>query len=81
MRKPAFYILYENKGTDQLSCAVTHTADLRLCFRYIDSTNPLFSKPLAIFWGCTTQFVSDLVENSKNRCRDAAHIILQNLLV
>ena len=41
MRKPAFCIC-ENKGADQLcnNCA----ADQRLCFHYIDSTNPLLSK-------------------------------------
>ena len=41
MRKQAFCIC-ENKGTNQLqsNCA----ADKRLCFSYIDSTIPLFSK-------------------------------------
>ena len=41
MRKPAFSIC-ENKGTDQL-CG-NHTADQRLCFYYIDSTNFLNRK-------------------------------------
>ena len=60
MRKPAFYIC-ENKDADQLrsNCA----ADQRLCFRYMDSAIPLLSKTLAIFGGCTSRFVSDLVGN------------------
>ena len=41
MRKPAFRIC-ENKDADQLRCKCE--ADQRLCFRYIDSTIPLFSK-------------------------------------
>ena len=40
---------------------------------------------LAIFFGCTSRFVSDLVENSEDRCvfsRDEAHLIeLQSHLV
>ena len=36
------YCLCENKGTDQLSSYCT--ADLRLCFRYTDSTIQLFPK-------------------------------------
>ena len=42
MRKPAFCI-WENKRADQLHSNCT--ADQRLCFRYIDSTIPLLSKP------------------------------------
>ena len=41
MRKPTFYIC-ENNDADQL-CG-NRTADQRLCFRYIDSTNPLLPK-------------------------------------
>ena len=41
MRKPAFCIC-ENKDADQLRG--NREADLRLCFRYIDSTIPLLSK-------------------------------------
>ena len=41
MRKPAFCIC-ENKGADQLRG--NREADQRLCFRYLDSTIPLFSK-------------------------------------
>ena len=41
MRKPAFCIC-ENKYTDQLRG--NREADQRLCFRYIDSAIPLFSK-------------------------------------
>ena len=42
MRKPAFCMICENKGADQLrsNCA----ADQGLCFRYIDSMTPLLSK-------------------------------------
>ena len=61
MRKSAFCIC-ENKGADQLYG--NRTADHRLCFHYIDSTIPLLPKteiPLAIFCGCTAQFVLDLV--------------------
>ena len=69
MRKPAFCIC-QNKDADQL-CG-NHTADQRLCFRYIDSTIPLLpksknSKPLAIFCGCTARFVLDLVGNPEDR--------------
>ena len=42
MRKPTFCIC-ENKDADQL-CG-NREADQRLCFRYIDSTIPLLSKP------------------------------------
>ena len=41
MRKPAFYIC-ENKDADQLRG--NREADPRLCFRYTDSTIPLFPK-------------------------------------
>ena len=41
MRKPTFCIC-ENKDGDQLRG--DREADQRLCFRYIDSTIPLFSK-------------------------------------
>ena len=41
MRKPAFYIC-ENKDIDQLRG--NREADQRLCFCYIDNTNPLLSK-------------------------------------
>ena len=65
MRKPTLCIC-ENKDADQLRG--NREADQRLCFRYIDSTIPLFSKsenfkPLAIFCDCTARFVSELVEN------------------
>ena len=58
MRKPTFWIC-ENKDTDQLPG--NREADQRLCFRYIDSIIPLFSKPLAIFCSCIAWFVSDQV--------------------
>ena len=68
MRKPPF-CKCENKDADQL-CG-NHTADQRLCFRYIDTQslcflNPNF-KPLAIFSDCTARFVSDLVGNPEDR--------------
>ena len=64
MIKPTIWIC-ENKGADQIrsNCA----ADQRLCFRYTDSTIPLFSNPkfpassyLSAF---TSRYVSDLVGN------------------
>ena len=64
MWKPTFCIC-ENKDADQLRG--DREADQRLCFRYIDSTIPLHSKPLAIFCGCTARFVSDLVGNPEDR--------------
>ena len=68
MRKMAFCIC-ENKVSDQLRSNCT--ADQHLCFRYTDSTIPLLPlqnfKPLAIFCGCTAQFVSDLVGNPEDR--------------
>ena len=71
MRKHAFCIC-ENKGTDQL-CG-NRTADLRLCFCYINSTIPLLSKFLAIF-SCTARFVLDLVGNTEDRfSHNAAHL-------
>ena len=60
MRKPTFCIC-ENKDADQLRG--NSEADQRLCFRYIDSTIPLLSKPLAILCSCTVWFMSDQVGN------------------
>ena len=60
MRKPAFC---KTNGADQL-CG-HHVADQCLCFRYIYSTIPPLSKPLAIFCGFTARFVSDPVETPK----------------
>ena len=60
MRKLAFCTC-ENKDTDQLRG--NREADQRLCFRNTDSTIPLLPKSLAIFCGCTAQFMSDLVGN------------------
>ena len=61
MRKLDFYQC-ENKGADQL-CS-NCTADQRLCFRYMDSTNSSSTynqnfKILAFFCGCIGWFVSD----------------------
>ena len=65
MRKPAF-CMHANKGIDQF-----WAADHWLCFRYLDSTIPLFPKSkissLSIFYGCTARFVWDLVVNHKDR--------------
>ena len=50
----------ENKGTDQLrsNCETNQ----RLCFRYTDSTIPLFSKSkISSLCDCTARFVLDLV--------------------
>ena len=66
MRKPDFCIL-ENKGADR--------------FRCIDAMIPLLPKsetfkPLAIFSGCTAQFVWDLVGNPEyNMPRDVVHMV------
>ena len=57
MGKPTTCIV-ENKGLDQLRSNCE--ADLRLCFRYMDSTIPLLSKSKTIS-ACTGWFVSDLV--------------------
>ena len=65
MRKPTICIC-ENKEADRL-CG-NREADQRLCFRSMDSTIPLLSKPrnfkpLAIFCDCTARFLSDMVKN------------------
>ena len=53
MRKPTFCIC-ENKDADQLRG--NREADQRLCFRYIDSTIPLFSSSKAVQPGlCLTR--------------------------
>ena len=64
MRKSAFRIC-ENKDADQLRSNCT--ADLRLCFHYMDSTIPLLPKRLPIFCGCTALLVSYLVGNPEYR--------------
>ena len=75
MRKPVLCICV-NKGADQLrgnSAAYQH-----LYFCYIDSTIPLLPnsdifKLLAIFYGCTSWLVSELVGNPEDRfSHDAA---------
>ena len=60
MRKPLFCIR-ENKGADQLRG--NRAINQRLCFRYI----PLLPNHLAICCGCTSRFVSALVENLEDR--------------
>ena len=65
MGKPTICIC-ENKDADQLRG--NREADLRLCFRYSDSTIPLLLKYehfklLALFCACTDRFVSDLFGN------------------
>ena len=67
MRKLDF-CLCENKGTDQL-CSICK-ADQRLCFRYITiALLPKFeiSSFLPVFVTVQARFVSDLVENPKDR--------------
>ena len=67
VRKPDF-CLCENKGAGQL-CS-NCTADLHLCFCYMDSTIPLLSKSknfkLLTFCSCTSRFVSGLVRNPED---------------
>ena len=56
------------------SVARYRATDQRLCFRSIDNTIPLISKPLVIFCGCTAPFVSELVGNPEDRVsHEAAH--------
>ena len=62
MRNPAFLHICETKIVDQL-----READQRLCFRYTNSTIPLFPKHLAFRCGCTARFVSDLGGNPEAR--------------
>ena len=54
-------------------------ADQRLCFRYTDSTIPLLPKyeykPLAIFYGSTAWFMSDLVGNPEDWFSHEAHLM------
>ena len=79
MRKLGFCIC-KNKDAGQLRG--NHKADQRLCFRYKDSTIPPLLKygnfnPLAVFCGCTAQFVSDLVRNPEDRfSHNEAHFFL-----
>ena len=62
MRKQTFCTC-ENKDADQ-----------RLCFRYIDSTNPYFLNPEFIFCSCTVWKPERLFSH------DAAHFAFQELL-
>ena len=69
VRKPAFCIC-ENKDADQLRG--DREADLRLCFRYTDSTIPLLhkSKMLSLYASSVAVqqlFVSDVVGNPEDR--------------
>ena len=71
------FCICKKKEADQLRG--NRKADQRLCFRYTDSTIPLFLKsnfkPLSIFCGCTARFVSDLVGNPEDRfSHNKAHI-------
>ena len=76
MRKSAFCI-GKYKGADQL-CS-NHTADLCLCFPFIDSKIPLnlkFQASSHLLWLYTAWFVSDLFGNPKDRfSHDAAQIM------
>ena len=79
LRKPAFCIC-KNKDADQLRG--NREADQRFSFRYKDSTIPLLPKSddfrlLAIFFGSTAWFVSDLVGNPEDQFSHvAAHMVL-----
>ena len=65
MRKPTI-CLCENKGADQLHSNCE--ADLRLCFRYMDSTfSFLLKSEISSFCDCTGRFVSDLVKNFEDQ--------------
>ena len=49
-------------------------------FLYIDGTKALHDfRPLAIFWGCTARFVSDLFRNSKDRFSSEEAYLLAHL--
>ena len=62
MQKPVFA---NKKAKALISCA--HAADLRLCFRYIEST--IFNQVLCL----SARFESDLIGNPEDKvCRDAA---------
>ena len=70
----------ENKGKDQLRSNCE--ADQRLCFHYMDSTVPLFSKSKISSCACTAPLVSDLVGNPKDRFSHvAAHFRESNFLL
>ena len=65
MGKPDF-CLCKNKDADQL-CSYC-TADQHLCFRYTDSTTPMFSKSkISVFCACKTWFVSDMLGNPEDQ--------------
>ena len=80
MRK--FIVVFCNPKTKaKISCAIT---DQCLLFRFIDRTIALLSKSenssllhVAIFFGCTSRFVSDLLGNPDGRfSHNEAHIPL-----
>ena len=75
MRKPAFCIC-ENKDADQLRGS--SEADQRLCFRYIDSTIPLFSiSEIHLVWLYSLVCVG-LDGNTEDRfSHNEAHIIFR----
>ena len=58
MGKPTISI-GANKGADQLRSK--HEADQHLCFHYMNNTIHLLFQLLAILFGCTDRFVSNLV--------------------
>ena len=79
MRKPATCIC-ENEGEEQL-CS-NHTADQRLCFRYIYSTSSYIRKfkPLNIFVPVQPGLYRTWSETPKTGVfRDSAHIRLDYL--
>ena len=71
-RNEKTYFLHMRKQRHRSAAA---SADLPLCFHFINSTCTIIRifKPLAICRGCTAWFVSDLVGNPKDRLsHDAA---------
>ena len=69
----------ENQGADQ-QCG-NRAADQLLCFRIIDISFPLYSKPkrLAIVRGCIAWFVSDLVGNSRRQIEIVSCLVVSLL--
>ena len=79
MRKPAF-CLCENKGADQLRSMISAFVFATQIVKSSTSQNRNF-KALAIFCGCTAQFVSHHVGNPEGRfSHAAAHIIPRTCL-
>ena len=61
-------LILHMKQKAQSCCMFTKQLNSICCFRYIDSTIPLFPKSETIACGCTDGFVSNLVGNPEDRC-------------